>query len=418
MNIPTAPTRTRRGKRRRLLASLGLAALTMLAALAVMTASVSAAAPARGSVVSAKSISHLGKAEIEGDLRKLGIDAHGVRVGVDAYRIVYRTVGVAGEPTTASGLLVLPDDRRRVLPTADFEHGTQSARWEAPSAGTVSDGYISSMILGSAGFATVAPDYLGLGVGPGLHPYLDAASEVAASVDMLRAAHTVAASKGRQLDRRIYLTGFSQGGAASIALAHELQDHQPSGFTVAELDPISGPYDLRGVELPDALAGRLDPAVTPFYVGYLLTAWSRLGEAPSPAEAFQPPYDVKVRHLFDGSVDLPGIAKALPKSLDELLTPEALAELRSPTGAFAKAFQESEVCVGWRPDVPVHLWAARGDRTVPIGNARSCAKALRASGAQVELTDVGNVDHDHSAFIAVPRIAGDFRAAAAPRFFR
>lgn len=392
----------------------GLAALALSVTLACMTTSAMAAtAPMRGSIVSAKRVAHLSQARIKGSLRGLGIKASGARLGVDAYRIVYRTVGVAGEPTRASGLLVLPDDRRRRLPTADFEHGTQSARWEAPSAGTVSDGYISSLILGSAGLATVAPDYLGLGVGPGLHPYLDAHSEVTASVDMLRAAHRFAASKGRELDRRIHLTGFSQGGAAAIALAHQLQDHAPSGFTVASLAPISGPYDLRGVELPDALGGRLDPAVTSFYVGYLLTAWSRLGDAPSPARMFLPPYDKKVGELFDGSHDLPAIAKALPPTLAELLTPAAFADLRSPSGRFARALKESAVCEGWRPRVPVHLYAARGDRTVPIANARSCAHALRARGGRVELTDVGDVDHDHSAFIAVPRIAEEFRAEAA-----
>lgn len=397
-----------------LLASAVLAALALSASLVFATASASAAPrPARGSIVSATKIAHLGQGKIKNSLRGLGIRADEARLAVDAYRIVYRTIGVSGEATRASGLLVLPDDRRRALPTADFEHGTQSARWEAPSAGTVSDGYISSLILGSAGFATVAPDYLGLGVGPGLHPYLDARSEVSASVDMLRAARRFAASKGRQLDPRIHLTGFSQGGAAAIALAHELQDRAPSGFTVASLSPISGPYDLRGVELPDALSGRLDPAVTPFYVSYLLAAWSRLGEAPSPADAFQPPYDRKVGELFDGSHDLPAIAKALPTSLSELLTPAAFAELRSPSGAFARALKDSAVCERWRPRVPVHLYAARGDRTVPIGNAQSCARALRASGARVDLTDVGDVDHDHSAFLAVPRIAEEFRAQAA-----
>ena len=42
-------------------------------------------------------------------------------------------------------------------------------------------------LFASAGYAAVAPDYLGLGTGPGLHPYMDLSSEVTASVDMLDA---------------------------------------------------------------------------------------------------------------------------------------------------------------------------------------------------------------------------------------
>jgi hypothetical protein len=93
---------------------------------------------------------------------------------------------------------------------------------------------------------------------------------------MLRAARAFAGRRGLELDTRVLVTGFSQGGAAGIALAHQLQDPGIPGWSLGALAPISGPHDLSGVELPAALDGRLDPAITPFYIAYLLTAWDRL----------------------------------------------------------------------------------------------------------------------------------------------
>jgi hypothetical protein len=47
-----------------------------------------------------------------------------VHNGIDAYRVVYRTVGPDGGPTTASGLIVLPRTDSRRLRVVSYEHGT------------------------------------------------------------------------------------------------------------------------------------------------------------------------------------------------------------------------------------------------------------------------------------------------------
>jgi len=79
------------------------------------------------------------------------------------------------------------------------------------------------VLLAGVGYAAVEPDYLGLGVGPGHHPYLDLESETTASVDMLRSTQVVASRAHRRLEPTIMVTGFSQGGQAAMALARALQ---------------------------------------------------------------------------------------------------------------------------------------------------------------------------------------------------
>src|SRR5579884_359421 len=397
----------------RAIAALTLTAAAIIVAGLLEASPATAARPSRGALVSSKLLARISQGRARQALVRLGIDPSQTKFAVVAYRLTYDTVTPRGGRTVASGLFVIPQGAGRRLHIADYEHGTQSARDQAPSAGTPNDGFMSGLVLGSAGLAAVAPDYLGLGTGAGLHPYLDVPSEVTASVDMLRAARTCASQMHVTLDPRVQITGFSQGGAAALAIGRELQTHRDAGFRLAALAPISGPYDLRGVEIPAALHERLDPTITPFYVGYLLTAWNRLYHLfPSWRTAFRSPYDHEVTWLYDGRHDAPEIARALPASLTQLLTPIALTELAAPAGRFARALAASTVCTGWRPEVPVHLFAASGDRTVPIANARYCRDALSNSGARVTLTDVGPVDHDQSAILSVSRVAATFRRAA------
>src|SRR5262249_39288920 len=175
------------------------------------------------SIVSVTPLPHLSAADVAATLRDDGFDASQVRYGVDAYRIVYRTVDENGESTTASGFVGLPGDRDRRLRVISYDHGTMAGASEAPSVddqGRSPEG----LTLASAGYAAVAPDYLGLGVGPGYHPYLQVSTETTATLDMLRAARTFAGSVGRTFDPRVLVTGFSQGGQAAMAFSHALQD--------------------------------------------------------------------------------------------------------------------------------------------------------------------------------------------------
>src|SRR5205807_8387772 len=116
---------------------------------------------------------------------------------VHAYRLTYRTIDENGKPTTASGLLVLPDTGRRDISTITYLHGTMAGRTDAPSVEPEGNDRYASYLYSSAGYATVAPDYVGLGTGPGQHPYLDVAAETDASVDMLDAARDAAHRLGR-----------------------------------------------------------------------------------------------------------------------------------------------------------------------------------------------------------------------------
>jgi hypothetical protein len=98
-------------------------------------------------------------------LRDAAFGQDTVRYGVDLYRLLYRTVDVDGRPTVASGLIVLSRNGERRLRLVSFTHGTQSYKDDAPSIGKDDFSSAPAITFGSAGFAAVTPDYLGLGKG-------------------------------------------------------------------------------------------------------------------------------------------------------------------------------------------------------------------------------------------------------------
>jgi acetyl esterase/lipase len=386
---------------------IGLAALCagMLALTTVAAPGAVARQELRGELVSTTLISELSRAEAADYVATYGFDPARAKHGVRLYLVEYRTVDVDGAPTTASALAVLPTGRAKYLRPVAWLHGTRANRADTGSRSENLDRG-AAVLFATAGYATAAPDYLGLGTGPGTHPYVMAEPTVTASVDSLRATRELAGRSGTRLDRDVLVTGFSQGGQAAMFVGEALQEHADRHFRLGAIAPISGPHDISGAELPAALDGRLDGQSAAFYLSYAIVAWQREYHLyDDPAEAFRAPYDTTIPALFDGEHSEPEIFAALPPSPAELFTDEFLARLAAPSGELARAIEENDGgCADWRPRVPVRLYTSTGDRDVVIDNSRNCQDSLADSGAKAELVDLGDLDHFTAGATAVPLV--------------
>ncbi len=108
-----------------------------------------------------------------------------------AYRILYRSTGLNGEPIAVSGAVLF---REEAAPRAKRD----VIAWAHPTTGVVEKCAptllpdLSGTIAGiedmlDRGFVIAATDYVGLG-GQGMHPYLIGVSEARAVLDSVRAA--------------------------------------------------------------------------------------------------------------------------------------------------------------------------------------------------------------------------------------
>ncbi|WP_280462566.1 hypothetical protein [Nocardia carnea] len=397
----------------------GRVLLTLLAAVLVAPVAAcgasddeQAAAPAnRGEIVSVTPMPAMNASETSAYLDKWMYplpQAGGVR----RYSVEYRTVAADGAPTTASGLVVVPETENRRLRAVSYAHGTIVRRDEAPTADGETD-RARATLFAAAGYLAVAPDYLGLGTGPGPHPYAHAPSEGTASADLLLAARALLDRQDRDLHPEVLVTGFSQGGQAALALARDLREGEVDGFGLGAVAAVSGPYAVQEVQAPAALDGRVDPRQAVVYLAYWITAMNRIYHLyDQPAEAFREPYAQNVEELFDGRHDMLRIGAGLPRTPQELLTPEFLSLALNPTGAALRAMADSDAVCDWQAGVPVRLYAAPGDRSVPFENAQRCMKS--ELGADAELIELGDLDHGGTVRAALPQILEWFRNTAPP----
>jgi hypothetical protein len=362
-----------------------------------------AAAPATagtGRLVSATALhTYATRADVDAALTADKFDPGTDRYGVRTYRLVYRTTDATGAPTTASGLIALPINDKQRLRTVSFGHGTEIYKPDAPS--TSDDVFLigPALTFSSAGFAAVAPDYVGLGVGPGPHPWMDVPSETTASLDLLRAARVFAGRQGRQLTRDVYASGFSQGASAALGLARALQSGADPWFRAVAVAPISGAYDFRHAAIPSLFTPAVNPLLAGAYTAYLLVAFDRLHDIyPDPGYVFQAPY-VGLPTLFDGTHTGEEVLQALPATVDALLTPQGKTLLLHPTGRFADALAVLDsVCTDWAPRMPVRLYYSQGDEEAVNANTEHCHAALAGHGVRAPTVDLG-VDTDYNGFV-------------------
>jgi pimeloyl-ACP methyl ester carboxylesterase len=360
----------------------------------------------RGRLLSVTEVTELSPSQVEAAVSSYFGDTGRVRYGVTGYRITYSTIDPQRRPTTASGLVVLPNGAGHDLKVISYDHGTNPTRAAVASV-TAGDGDREAVeLFASAGYAAVAPDYLGLGTGAGNHPYMDLTSEVTASADMLDASRALTTQKGVALDPHVLVTGFSQGGPAAMGFARAIaQGDAGSHWKLGAVAPISGPFNVRTAEIPALLRNELNPENEILYISFWTVSMNRLYHFyNNPDEAFRQPYAAIVEGLYDGDHTGEEILSALPSTPSALLAPQYMARLQHPTGTLLQAMVQNDTSCDWHPDAPTRIYAADGDDGVAFANSQQCQAELAAHGAQVRLVDVGDVDHNTSAELAVPQV--------------
>jgi acetyl esterase/lipase/uncharacterized membrane protein HdeD (DUF308 family) len=192
--------------------------------------------------------------------------------GATAHRVLYTSRGLQGEPVAVSGIVIVPDgsdvpDGGR--PVLAHTHGTIGIdRSCAPS---LRDGGYAEQLWGlerflDAGWIVAAPDYLGLG-SDGEHPYLVGASAATNTLDIVRAAGTIA---GAEVSDRFAVAGHSQGGHAALFTGQLADEYAPDLdlVGVAALAPAS--------ELAAVIEANDGTTFGNLLGAYAVTAWDRV----------------------------------------------------------------------------------------------------------------------------------------------
>lgn len=183
-------------------------------------------------------------------------------VGLKAYKITYYTKNEKNNLVKATGLLMYPKANYK-LSTVVSDHGTTDSRQNVPSnlKGVLYAGFIVELSYVLNGYILMAPDYVGMGSGDGVHPYVHYPTEASATIDFVTAANKVLAQQNVKRYDEYFLTGYSQGAHAAMSTLKKLSISNPNNLNFKYAYMGDGPYDFSGVTLQK---GVLEKDVYPF----------------------------------------------------------------------------------------------------------------------------------------------------------
>lgn len=336
-----------------------------------------------------------------------------IEYGVRVYKLTYTTTDVFGQPDTASGAFAVPQgDEPLAFPMMVYQHGTSDSPSAVPSNPANGERELLRPLAG-LGYFMLAPDYLGLGESRGFHPYVHAGSEASAALDMIRAVHSwVAEEADVTLNDQLFITGYSQGGHAAMALHRAIESDPDSEFTVTAAAPMSGPYSISGSMVEVILSE--EPYFFPAYLLNTLLSYNYVyGLYDNLAAVFKPAY-VPVAEAYQ-AYDLT-LSQANAALIDSLLSIEgevvprlalqdsiiAVLEAGPSDHPLWQAMQDNDV-YNWAPVAPTRLFYCRSDDQVSYRNSIVADSIMNLLGAiDTEREDVNPAaDHGGCVFPAI-----------------
>jgi pimeloyl-ACP methyl ester carboxylesterase len=195
--------------------------------------------------------------------------------GATAYRVLYRSTGLRGEPIAISGAIIVPAGP---VPPG----GRPIVAWAHPTTGVVdkcapslarvlyrSIQGLNEML--ARGYIVAATDYPGLGT-PGVHPYLVGISEGRAVLDSVRAARQLAGPGGAA--NAFAAWGHSQGGHAALFTGILAGGYAP------DLTLVGVAAAAPAIELATLMMADLDTSGGKNLTAMTLWSWSQVYGAP------------------------------------------------------------------------------------------------------------------------------------------
>lgn len=324
--------------------------------------------------------------------------------GADLYRVNYTTTNLEGALDTASGLVCIPHIDGFNLPLVSYGHGTVFSRYDVPS--YLSPEHSLPAIYSSVGTVVIAPDYLGLGDNDGIHPYVHADSEAWVGHDMIIAVKAfLAEDMDIKVNDQLYITGYSQGGHAAMAL-HRLLETE-TDIEVAASIPMSGPYSI-STGMKDLLLSDDEY----LYVSYLATTAVSYQEVYGTiypnndiTQFFKQPYADIIQTYVTDEVNLFDINQEL---IDSLISNEGgsfpkkmifddivdaiVADDNHPVNI---ALRDNDV-YDWAPNADTRLLYCEGDDQVAFENSIIARDKMIENGASTVSAINLNPNFDHT----------------------
>ncbi len=314
---------------------------------------------------------------------------------IDLYKVRYRSQDAKDRSVILSGLLVLPRGgaaRGLII----YNHGVTADRNLSPSrftgAAKSSEVEFAVLAFASGGYAVAMPDYLGLGDDKGAHPFPLGSVNSRSAIDLIAPARTLADRYNTTVGSRLFIAGYSEGGAVAMWTVRMLEQDSTSAYQVFSAVPMSGPYDLSGVtrqsliEQPTSAQG----FATRLYLMALIAHYFHKSEGVRLTDYFKPTMAAVVSRVFNRNhsdetiikrLALAAILMRAKNSIDRVITARFKQALQTvdTSDPIIRELQRND-CYDWTPRTKMLLINLQNDGVVSPANTQKAMQAMRSRG--------------------------------------
>lgn len=373
----------------------------------------------RGHLLSSKHIATISKDNINAYCPEQ-IDMQGnikdvPKYDIDLYRITYSSL-YRDSIVELSGLIIVPK-KDGVVTHLQYHHGTllpypAKDGWgnqDAPSLykgnapTTYKEQYETRLYgnyFGSYGYLVSLPDYAGYGVSEKLeHPYSINPELAKESVDMILATKEFAKIKNIPLNNEVFLTGWSEGGAISVATQKLLETNYQNKVKVLANAEMSGLLNvtqkmktafLFAPYIDENMGEKMDFLTWAYY------AYNKFSNNPIPfSDIFKIPAHTDIDILKNRPSSIP--SKVLQK-----LSKSSYQHMINQTG-------RCNLSSGWYPIAPLFLHHGTEDKTVPYNdNPEVALKYYKEHGGNATLIKYEGHNHSSLGLLYIENVLKEF----------
>ncbi len=338
-------------------------------------------------IVSVEKLGERSRSEVQREFLNVGIT-----YGAVYYKVRYTSLDAKGQKDTLSGLLVIPNQKNTIYPMLVYQHGTSSCKTCVPSrlgSAGGDEGEVGWLFAG-LGYVSCLPDYVGMGDGRGFQTYVHAGTLASATHDMVAAVKQwMSTQSDVEINDQLFITGYSQGGYASMAYQKFLEENVTSSAVTASAH-LSGPYSLSGVMRDLILSD--DPYL---YVAYLPNTVMGLNEYyeifDNPSDFFKSEYVEDINKYISGEFNIVQLNVSLLIKLNifsgrqitkNMIRNDVLEEIVNNLDHPINRILRENDLYNWKPETPTAIFYCRADDQVPFMNSVVARDTMTALGVQ------------------------------------
>lgn len=299
---------------------------------------------------------------------------------------VYESIDLDGNPILLSGKVILPAKqaiKRYIL----VSHYTIASNAEAPSNTFSLEG-----LLVNLGYALIIPDYLGYGItADHVHPYLVMDITARNVLDMYLAVVPFMQAAGHTPEYDdIYLMGYSQGGATTMAVQHLIEHHEMQHIKIRRVFVGGGPYDVKATY--DRFV-ETNYASYPCAVPIMMQGMVVGNKLDVDMQSLMAPFIYQNLDTWVNSKQYTtGQINALlgTNTTSELLTQKGMDRTSREVSLLYQAMTNNSILTySWTPQAPVFMMHSIDDDVVPYENAARAKSKWKGANIQYSFGHFG-----------------------------